>query len=99
MPTEVYQKLLARMVNQYHDDWVRRFVNVADVVENYRQAHAEKLPQYWQSYCAPARWRRWCLAYMYINIKTKCWSDMRKSWSGMLSQDCQLICAPLSLDV
>ena len=75
MPTEVYQKLLARMVNQYNDDWVRRFVNVADVVENYRQAHAEKLPQYWQSYCAPARWRRWCLAYMYINIKTKCFQS------------------------
>ena len=75
MPTEVYQKLFARMVNQDNDHWVRRFVNVADVVENYRQAHVDKLPQYLQSYCAPARWRRWCLAYMYINIKTKCFQS------------------------
>ena len=71
MPTEVYQKLFARMVNQDREHWVRRFVNVANVVESYRQAHVDKLPQYLQSYCcARARWRRWCLPYMYINIKT-----------------------------
>lgn len=75
MPVEVYERLFVRMVNQDSEHWVRRVVSVADLVESYRLAHVAKLPHHLQSFCAKAKWRRWQLAYMYINVKSKCFQS------------------------
>ena len=75
LPTVVYQKLLALMVNQDVDHWVRHQGCAADIAEKYRHAHVTRLPPYLQACCGPARWKKWKLAYMYVNIKSKCFKS------------------------
>lgn len=72
MPIPVYQKLFALMVNQDKDHWSRRDGMPDNIVEQYRLQHEERLPPHLQRYASKGRWRSWQLAYMYVNVKSKC---------------------------
>ena len=72
LPLHVYLKLFALMVCQDNEHWVRCNEEPRSVAEKYRLEHESNLPPYLQSYAAPKRWSRWNLAYMYVNIKSKC---------------------------
>ena len=75
MPLDVYSKLLALMVNQDAQHWARSTLGASAFVAHYRQQHLNKLPSYMQTYCSVQRWKSWNLPYMYINIKSKCFSS------------------------
>ena len=75
LPSRVYYKLFALMVNQDKDHWVRSMDSAASFVQRYRELHVQQLPVHMQYACSLHRWRSWHLPYMYINIKSKCFQS------------------------